>query len=308
MSGIISNVSKGGGGGGGGGSGLPLPWTATLDGNDLRISGPDVTGSPNGASIALEAQGGDPDSGVGGNVSAFVGSGYTADVGDGYGMRIQYGEYVLGTGPADEWCRLRKLDYEDGAPVLEWRANEYHSIRLRAGAAGRVALRSGDGGAYGSELAGSLDFVVGQNVQIGDVVEGNGFFDLGVSDGAGGHKVHARTFVGSMYDTTSASPANVIGILVPQHTAVVVTSRSFPMKSDSSEAGYVARQSVFRRVTGSVVQVGSTEPVSASGHESGYNVTHTGSSGYVVVSAVGKASTTVKWRHQVQVDFFEIGS
>lgn len=108
--------------------------------------------------------------------------------------------------------------------------------------------------------------------------------------------------------TTSATPSAALTCDVPEHSALVVTSRSFPVKPDGSDGGYVMRQSVYRRNTGSAVLLGAVESLSTTAQENGFSVTHTLSTGTVSVNQVGKATTTISWRHVVQIDVYDIGS
>lgn len=96
--------------------------------------------------------------------------------------------------------------------------------------------------------------------------------------------------------------------LVPEHTAVVITSRSFPVKTDGGDAGYVMRQSVYRRTTGNAVAIGAVEPGSTPGQENGFGFLHSLSVATVNFYATGKAAMDVNWRHFIQVDFFDVGS
>ena len=106
--------------------------------------------------------------------------------------------------------------------------------------------------------------------------------------------------------TTNATPATVFSDAPSNHQLITIVSVSQARTTSAGDGGLVVRRSTWRS-NGGVVQVGTTKKLTEADEEAGFDVTHTYGSN-VDVKAVGKAATTVEWRHTIQVFYHSVGS
>lgn len=170
---------------------------------------------------------------------------------------------------------------------------------------GRVALFGGEGLAGNG---GDIELFVGVDTTGG---YGHGVYTLGIS-GAESNPTATRDFSRTHLleptTTANATPVAHFSVIVPDHCVYTIVTISQARTVSASDAGTVARRSTWRRNGASVTQVGTTKALTESDEDNGFNVTHTSSTATVSANAVGKAATTIHWRHTVQVIMHSVGS